>query len=618
MSWPQPSPGSMPMTASRTPTSIAYLIAAHHGKVRLSLRAMPDEKEAPNGKRYARGVWEDDQLPALAFDGEQSPQTTLRLNLMELGEGPQGPSWTARTQALLAEHGPFRLAWLEALVRIADWRATGQEQLDPSNNPIATETDQHDLATSNSTLARPAGDGEAPHPLAADSAERGPEHGLRGGAGEPGGPGSGTRAPAHATRHIQTRLGILTYAELAPHLAERVKRIEERIETGEFDHPSRDDDLILDLQRTLCGDLVPDLAGWRQHDVQVGAHNPPTYPRVPMLMREYALDLGTRLNQLPFIDDLLLENLAFAEGRLLSIHPFPDFNGRTTRLFLRTLLRRLDLPAVDLVPDQTGLAAYLAALRAADTAHWQPLMGIWRQRLEASVEGILPDRSPRMNEITLAGCTPTPLANYLKALGIFRLVAEQKDPAVKAYWQGERFTIVTRLSPEELTRFFLDEYRPTPVLSPWNGRAGYLEGENADESTRRGPALLDLFRNSTSSRLALYRELIDALDEMKPLREMNVIRATKKALEKEKNEKKSDWNDEKQRRLAFATAREAFLKEQLLNLLRNALPDEQLTWLDAAVAVGSYKAFAPLLGGSGGVEGSMDIGVNFMVVTYYF
>jgi CRISPR-associated endonuclease/helicase Cas3 len=48
---------------------------------------------------------------------------------MELGEGAQGPSWTARTQALLATQGPFRLAWLEALVRIADWRATRQEQV---------------------------------------------------------------------------------------------------------------------------------------------------------------------------------------------------------------------------------------------------------------------------------------------------------------------------------------------------------------------------------------------------------------------------------------------------------------------------------------------------------
>jgi CRISPR-associated endonuclease/helicase Cas3 len=56
------------------------------------------------------------------------PPVTLSLAVMELGEGPMGPSWAERTQRLLAAHGPFRLAWLEALVRIADWRASGEEQ----------------------------------------------------------------------------------------------------------------------------------------------------------------------------------------------------------------------------------------------------------------------------------------------------------------------------------------------------------------------------------------------------------------------------------------------------------------------------------------------------------
>ena len=85
-----------------------------------------------------------------------------------------------------------------------------------------------------------------------------------------------------------------------------------------------------------------------------------------------------------------------------------------------------------------------------------------------------------MNEIILAGCTPTPLANYLKALGIFRLVAEQKDPDVKGCWRGERFVLVTRLEPDELARYFLDEYRPTPVLAPWNGGSGFFLSDNKD------------------------------------------------------------------------------------------------------------------------------------------
>ena len=108
---------------------IAYLIAAHHGKVRMSLRALPQENEAPEGCLFARGVWDGDTLPEVRFeDGEIVPATVLHLDLMQLGEGPQGPSWTTRTQRLLKHLGPFRLAWLEALVRIADWRATRAEQ----------------------------------------------------------------------------------------------------------------------------------------------------------------------------------------------------------------------------------------------------------------------------------------------------------------------------------------------------------------------------------------------------------------------------------------------------------------------------------------------------------
>lgn len=107
---------------------IAYLIAAHHGKVRMSLRAMPGEQAVPGVRLFARGVWEGDVLPELDFDGEHSDRTTLKLALMELGEGEQGASWTSRTLNLLEQHGPFRLAWLESLVRLADWRASRWEQ----------------------------------------------------------------------------------------------------------------------------------------------------------------------------------------------------------------------------------------------------------------------------------------------------------------------------------------------------------------------------------------------------------------------------------------------------------------------------------------------------------
>jgi CRISPR-associated endonuclease/helicase Cas3 len=109
---------------------IAYLIAAHHGKVRTGLRALPDERGPTDDpeRRFARGVWDGDRLPGVSVDGLAIPETELGLDVMEIGGGATGRSWATRTQELLANYGPFRLAFLEALVRLADWRASEAEQ----------------------------------------------------------------------------------------------------------------------------------------------------------------------------------------------------------------------------------------------------------------------------------------------------------------------------------------------------------------------------------------------------------------------------------------------------------------------------------------------------------
>jgi CRISPR-associated endonuclease/helicase Cas3 len=106
----------------------AYLIAAHHGKVRMRLRALPEETVPEDGRLFARGVWDGDELPATVIAETTAPGVRLDLDLMLLGEGRHGPSWSARMQGLLQTYGPFRLAWLETLVRVADWRASRAEE----------------------------------------------------------------------------------------------------------------------------------------------------------------------------------------------------------------------------------------------------------------------------------------------------------------------------------------------------------------------------------------------------------------------------------------------------------------------------------------------------------
>jgi CRISPR-associated endonuclease/helicase Cas3 len=106
------------------PDLLCYLVAAHHGKVRTAIRSRPTER--PTGdERLALGVVEGDLLPAVDLGaGLFVPETRLRLDVMELGEVEERPTWASRVAGLLAEFGPFRLAYLEALVRAADWQAS--------------------------------------------------------------------------------------------------------------------------------------------------------------------------------------------------------------------------------------------------------------------------------------------------------------------------------------------------------------------------------------------------------------------------------------------------------------------------------------------------------------
>ncbi|MCA9612829.1 MAG: CRISPR-associated helicase Cas3' [Myxococcales bacterium] len=105
------------------PDLVAFLVAAHHGKVRLSLRPLQwADVEASDELRGVRAT--DSVEPVDTPIGATPAAPPLPLDLASLGRGSSGASWTDRTLRLLERHGPFRLAYLEALVRISDWRAS--------------------------------------------------------------------------------------------------------------------------------------------------------------------------------------------------------------------------------------------------------------------------------------------------------------------------------------------------------------------------------------------------------------------------------------------------------------------------------------------------------------
>jgi CRISPR-associated endonuclease/helicase Cas3 len=108
---------------------VVYLVAAHHGKVRLALRSLPDEHPMASGSDgpavTIRGVQHGETLPSVTVGGLQLPPIPLDLSISEVGLSDDGqPSWLERSLRLRDRFGPFRLGFLEALVRLADWEAS--------------------------------------------------------------------------------------------------------------------------------------------------------------------------------------------------------------------------------------------------------------------------------------------------------------------------------------------------------------------------------------------------------------------------------------------------------------------------------------------------------------
>lgn len=190
-----------------------------------------------------------------------------------------------------------------------------------------------------------------------------------------------------------------------------------------------------------------------------------------------------------------------------------------------------------------------------------------------------------MNDLALAGCRAEPLGSYLKALGVLRLIADQADTGARGRWSGAgTFVLSTALDREQLVAFFVDNYRPTPLVAPWNSGSGFRVGGKSPTAE----ALVRLIEQSVSPRLEPYRRAIAAARE--------VVRRAEDA----------GWRE--------PTGKEFWRKEakpHVLRLCRALLPDDALAWLEACVVLTDDEKWSPLLGGSGGVLGHLELSVNY-------
>ena len=210
----------------------------------------------------------------------------------------------------------------------------------------------------------------------------------------------------------------------------------------------------------------------------------------------------------------------------------------------------------------------------------------------------------------LDGCAPTPLAHYLKAIGILRLVAEQADSDARGWWDEDHFRLATRLAQEELETFFLRVYQPTPLVSPWNKGAGFF--------TETDPGLSSV-EDSRSLRLAPFRSGIRAsrslLEELSRAdRDVRNIKAETKVCgmstaERNRIRSSDDYNS----RLREADKRFKRLKADLIPSFRLHWRGGNREWMDAAMVLGDDGVPKyPALLGTGGNDGRLDFTNNFM------
>jgi len=182
--------------------------------------------------------------------------------------------------------------------------------------------------------------------------------------------------------------------------------------------------------------------------------------------------------------------------------------------------------------------------------------------------------------------------DYLKALGILRLVSEQKDSKARGFWRNDSFVLLSSLDEDGLAKFFLEEYKPTPIVVPWSGGDFFGVNVKGDpgpfKKTPTSTKVIESLLATKSERLENYRNCV--LEVLKSMKAAGI-------------EKKADIEGTSKKRR----------KSEFIATVRSRIPDQCLDWIDTAAVLEEAQAHLNiLLGSGGGSEGNTHFSDNFM------
>jgi Fic family protein len=146
--------------------------------------------------------------------------------------------------------------------------------------------------------------------------------------------------------------------------------------------------LILSLHKTIASDIMPegskvDAGHYRIDNRIAGWDMPfPSPELVPRMMTEFFLRADNHMQKSSSGEINIFETAALISHDFVSIHPFPDFNGRVSRVIMNMVLQAFLCPfPVSLKATGRERHSYFSSLRKANNGKIAPLASLIAKRV---------------------------------------------------------------------------------------------------------------------------------------------------------------------------------------------------------------------------------------------